>query len=211
MTDRRPSRKRSREIRAAGGKYTKAMRANDARPDHGDVPDPDSTPLGPVGRWRGAGGPEQWQRAWSRAIGELAPVRAAQPADPYDPYQARWTEGAAGLALVYYLLATTRGESVEAVSTDEVRSIAELPDDTRSAWPAVARIDELFARAGHLLDAPEDPVAACWSELRADCSPTGEWAQNDWVQSDWTFRWGADRVVSLSVVLHRLAVAGSTP
>jgi len=207
MTDRKPSRKRSREIRTAAGdgKYTTAMRANDAtRPD----PAPDAVALlGHLDHWRGTGGPDRWQRAWVRTIAELAPVRAAQSALPYyGPYPEQWTEGAAGLALSYYLLAVTRDQPVEAVSTDEVRTLAELAPETNSAWPAVARVDALFVQAGHHLDAADDPVAACWRELRRDCSPTGI---PDDLQHDWSFRWGADQVVSLSIVLERLAAAGS--
>ncbi|MFI6112879.1 hypothetical protein [Kitasatospora sp. NPDC051164] len=205
MSDRRPSRKRSREIRAAGGKFTVAMRANDAARLLPPATAPEGGwPLGPVDRWRGTGGPDRWERAWDRAISELGPVRAARQEGPYDPYAERWTEGAAGLALTYYLLAVVGDRSVEAVSTDDVRVVAELPD-TGSAWPAVARIDALAERAGHRLDAPDDPVAACWRALRVDCSPTDI---PDDMQHDWSFRWGADKVVSLSVVLARLAAAG---
>ncbi|MFJ7085969.1 hypothetical protein ACIQU8_22395 [Streptomyces griseus] len=96
--------------------------------------------------------------------------------------------------------------SVETVSTDEVRVIAELPESA-SAWPAVARIDALAEQAGHPLDAPDDPVAACWRELRIDCSPADI---PDDLQGYWGFRWGADKVVSLSVALTRLATAGRT-
>ncbi|MFB7865419.1 hypothetical protein [Streptomyces sp. NPDC056069] len=205
MSDRRPSRKRSREIRAAGGKFTKAMRANDAaRPLPPAAVPRGGWPLGPVDRWRGTGGPDRWARAWDRAIAELGPVRAARQEGPYNPYAERWTEGTAGLALTYYLLAAVDDRPVEAVSTDEVRVVAELPD-TGSAWPTVARIDALAERAGHRLDAPDDPVAACWRALRVDCSPTGI---PDDMQHDWSLRWGADKVVSLSVVLARLAAAG---
>jgi hypothetical protein len=184
MTDHSPSCQRSREARTDSG----------------------NAPLGPVDFWRGLGGPDQWQQAWERTITELGPVRAARQEDRYDPYQGRWTEGAAGLALAYYLLAVTLRVPVEAVAIDEVRALAVLPD-TGSAWPAVARFDALLDRAGHRLDAPDDPVAACWRNLRVDCSPTPPYSE--WEEVDWATRWGADKVVSLSVVLDRLANAGA--
>lgn len=163
----------------------------------------DATVLGAVDHWRGTGGPASWSEAWERALDELISVRTAHgDDDPLGPYRRRWAEGAAGLALTYYLLASTTAAPVACVVTAEVRALAPVLDNAHGAWEAVVRLDALFERAGHRLDASADPVAACWRKLRADCSPVPPYS--DFVEADWTTRWGADKLVSLTVVLNLL-------
>ncbi|MFJ4676968.1 hypothetical protein [Kitasatospora sp. NPDC088783] len=156
--------------------------------------------------WRGTGGPSDWDQAWDRAVAYLAPAYAQQDPQLLDPDRGRWAEGAAGLALAWYLLAATSATPVAQVPVDDVRALAVPDPGTASAESTVARIDVLFERAGHHLD-DADPVAACWRDLRADLSPAQPLPET--VQSDWTMRWGPDKVRSLLIVLDRAATAGA--
>lgn len=164
-----------------------------------------------VARWRGTGGPTEWERAWDRALNETTPVYAQEHEgnDDHVFRLARLAEGTAGLALAYYLLASTSGTPVEEVSTGSVRMLAALPPDTEDLRPAIGRIDALVARAGHDLDDPRDPVTACWRDLRKDCSPPAYGIYNDLALAIGPWRWGSDQVVSLAFVLDLLPTEGT--
>ncbi|WP_030462543.1 hypothetical protein [Kitasatospora sp. NRRL B-11411] len=159
-------------------------------------------------RWRGTSGPDGWADAWERALTELTPY-AQLGGEEGDYLPKRWTEGAAGLALAYYLLAADSDTPVAEVLADDVRALATADPDTRSTQPVVARIDGLVERAGHRLDDVSDPVAACWLDLREDCSPTAYGVYDDMALATGPWRWGHDKAASLAFVLEHTAAASS--
>ncbi|QKW20553.1 hypothetical protein HUT16_17090 [Kitasatospora sp. NA04385] len=162
-------------------------------------------------RWRGTGGSACWERAWERALNEILPLYAQEnrEREEGDFRLVRWAEGIAGLALAYYLMAAATGTPVEQVPSDDVRALAAPDPDTHSVLPVVARIDALVDRAGHRRDTQGDPVAACWLDLREDCSPAAHGIYDDAVLAQPMWRQGPDKARSLSVVLEHTAAAGT--
>ncbi|MFJ1757257.1 hypothetical protein [Kitasatospora sp. NPDC088134] len=152
---------------------------------------------------RGSGGPHSWAAAWERALAEVRPVRDREPDDVGGRLSTQWIEGTAGLALAYYLLAEAGGTPVEKVPSGAVRVLAgQLPQSRSEPGPVIGRFDTLLRRAGHLLEAPTDPVAACWRYLRADFGTPDEY--DDITQAVGHWRLGPDRLRSLFVVLDRI-------
>ncbi|MFE2412361.1 hypothetical protein ACFXDE_28835 [Kitasatospora sp. NPDC059408] len=152
-----------------------------------------------------AGGPTGWYEAWDRSVALLSPFWRRDM-----PYGATWymenivmADGCAALALALYLITRKSGLPVDAVTLAEVKSLIEGPGLTWGNIPG--RWEDAIRSLGHNLEDPDDPVSACWQELRLDNTPPPD--APDEITMDITRRWGPRFLEALNVTFGRTQVS----
>ncbi|MFI0742720.1 hypothetical protein ACH4PU_32260 [Streptomyces sp. NPDC021100] len=155
--------------------------------------------LAQLQEWQGAGGPAQWQAAWTRAIALLRPVLEVGEG-PYSGGDGEWADGGAALATALYILAREHDITVDQVTRAQVEEL--LRRRAGESDTGVAARWEAHIRAlGHDLGDRDDPVSVRWQALAIDNSPSEEGYLPEDVYADSTHRWGPAAVEGLNRVL----------
>lgn len=117
--------------------------------------------------WQTEGGPQLWQDAWTRTL----QVAERHHLSRSRVGNGRVADGCAALTLAQYLLASEAGSSVDQVTTEDVRALAqtgEADGQDTAAQPVLHRWAERLRALGHDLDAADDPVARLWRHLASE-------------------------------------------
>ncbi|WP_367132833.1 MULTISPECIES: 2'-5' RNA ligase family protein [Streptomyces] len=116
-------------------------------------------------------GSELWRDAWERASAVVSPGLGHEEISVGGPYRSggQYVDGAAALAIAFYLLARERGAAVSAISRQQVEDLAWPYKGTEITTPPMGkRWTGLLEVAGHRTDDPDDPVMVRWRALSCE-------------------------------------------
>lgn len=114
----------------------------------------------PSRTWQGHGGPEEWNAAWDRTRGLLAPswpdpVRQSGHGPHSEPVtNPQFAAEAAALATALYLLARREGVTAAGVTREQVEGL--LPGRGESRRAAIELLHRELAGFGHTLESTDD-------------------------------------------------------